>query len=92
LPDHLRYLGSFWRRRASGGFFLVSLASFTFLTVFLWGTAGMLAGTGRAIGIALLASLTTLGLLEHIMLALPIGMKKAAPHQRTPIVSGQVSE
>lgn len=92
LPDHLRYLGSFWRRRAPGGFFLFSLVSLGFLALFLWGTAGMLAGTGQAIGIALLASLTTLGFLEHIMLAVPFGLKKAAPPQRAAIAPGQVSE
>lgn len=92
LPDHLRYLGSFWRRRAPGGFFAFSLASFSFLTVFLWGNAGMLAGEGRAVGIALLAALTTLGLLEHAVLALPIGLGKTTARSRAPVVSGQLPD
>ncbi|NNJ09232.1 DUF3623 family protein [Chloroflexales bacterium ZM16-3] len=71
FPPHLRYLGSFWARRPASGFFLPSVSVSTLLAGLLWLTAGSLAPAPVAVRLALLASVVTLGALEHWLLLLP---------------------
>lgn len=72
FPHHLRYLGSFWARRAPSGFFLPSVSVATLLAGLLWLSAGALAPTPVAVRLALLASVVALGALEHWLLLLPL--------------------
>ncbi len=78
FPPHLRYLGSFWARRPASSFFLPSVSVSTLLAGLLWLTAGSLAPTPVAVRLALLASVVTLGALEHWLLLLPAPVAAAA--------------
>jgi putative photosynthetic complex assembly protein 2 len=73
FPHHLRYLASFWAERSYNLFFWPSVVLVGILAAALWMHASTLAPDSRAIGISLLACLTTLGVLEHLMLVLPFG-------------------
>lgn len=73
LPAHLRYLGSFWTQRSHNPFFLPSVITTSILALVCWLQASLLDTLGVAVGMALLASLTTLGVLEHWLLVLPSG-------------------
>ncbi len=83
FPPHLRYLGSFWARRPPSAFFLPSVSVSTLLAGLLWLTAGALTPAPAAVRLALLASVVTLGAIEHWLLLLPA--RAAAP-------AGQVVE
>ncbi|EFO80716.1 photosynthetic complex assembly protein 2 [Oscillochloris trichoides DG-6] len=71
FPPHLHYLGSFWARRGPSSFFLPSVSVSTLLAGLLWLTAGSLAPAPAAVRLALIASVVTLGALEHWLLLLP---------------------
>lgn len=73
LPPHLKYLAAFFRKRAMNALFPVSV---TLITVLSWALA-QAAWDARnsafdATGLALLATLSLLALLEHWMLTLPL--------------------
>lgn len=85
LPDHLRYLGSFWQRRPGNAFFLPAVSLITLLAFWLWGLAGMQTRTGPAVGITFLAMLMTLGVGEHWLLMLP-GKSTTTQPARPPAV------
>lgn len=73
LPDHLRYLRSYFRRRAMNALFPVSVAGGGIVAVLLWQRA--LADESSAfIGVqaTFLAALMTLAILEHLFLVLPL--------------------
>jgi putative photosynthetic complex assembly protein 2 len=73
LPDHLRYLESFFARRRMNLLFPVSvLAGAT--ACLLLGLAALAPDATRheAVGFTLLATLVALGLVEHIFMVLPI--------------------
>jgi putative photosynthetic complex assembly protein 2 len=76
LPAHLRYLGSFWLPRTHNPFFLPSMIIISLLAAALWLSASALAPAERAVGMTLLAALTTLGLLEHLLLVLPASAQR----------------
>jgi putative photosynthetic complex assembly protein 2 len=72
LPDHLRYLGSYFERRRVSGFFAfsVTLASLAFGFV---AHAAMTAGTPYAqASLTLVATLLALAIIEHWFLVLPV--------------------
>lgn len=71
FPPHLRYLGSFWTRRASSSFFLPSVSVATLLALMLWFAAHAHRLDAAGPHLALIASLLTLGALEHWLLLLP---------------------
>lgn len=71
LPEHLRYLGTFWTPRTHNPFFLPSVLTISLLAAGFWLVASALAPDESTVGMTLLASLTTLGLLEHLLLVLP---------------------
>ena len=72
LPPHLRYLESFFRRRAMNALMPFSLLAGSVLTVLL--TRAQLASTDafHAASYGLLASLAGLGVLEHALMVLPL--------------------
>jgi putative photosynthetic complex assembly protein 2 len=78
FPHHLAYLGSFWRQRNSNAFLLPSLLLGSVLMAWLWWRSVELNAANGAVGMALLAVLASLGLLEHLLLVLP-----TAPGQGT---------
>jgi putative photosynthetic complex assembly protein 2 len=81
FPAHLRYLGSYWARRAPSGFFLPSLSVCTMLAAMLWLAAGAHAADPAAVRLALVATLLSLGAIEHWLLAIPLA-RQAEPLQQ----------
>jgi putative photosynthetic complex assembly protein 2 len=71
FPEHLRYLGSFWQQRSHNPFFFASVTVTSLLAIGFWIYAGMLAPAESAVGMTLLASLMTLGAIEHWILVMP---------------------
>jgi putative photosynthetic complex assembly protein 2 len=73
LPEHLRYLQTYFTRRRMNLLFPVSITAATVCAALLWLDAARAgAGTFELTQACFLASLTTLGLLEHWFLVLPI--------------------
>lgn len=73
LPQHLRYLQSFFRRRDMNALFPLSIAGGVLLVALLAArTLDPEAGAASVAGYALLTSIALLGLLEHLMLMLPM--------------------
>lgn len=73
LPDHMRYLSSFFSRRPINLFFPVAISIATILTAVLWQQAFRAGGSAfSAIGSSFLGCMATLGLLELWLLVLPL--------------------
>ncbi len=73
LPDHLRYLQSYFTRRTMNLLFPLSVTVGTIASVMLWQTAlDDAVPEATATGISFLATLLTLAVLEHWFLMLPI--------------------
>jgi len=73
LPDHLAYLGSFFRRRSMNALLPFSLTGATLLTVLAAGRAVDDAATaGASLGWTLLATLLGLATLEHWFMVVPL--------------------
>jgi putative photosynthetic complex assembly protein 2 len=73
LPDHLRYLARYFRRRSMNAFFPLSVTLATAATiVFAQRFAAATPGSFDAAAAALLTALLGLGVLEHWFLVLPI--------------------
>ena len=73
LPEHLRYLGSYFRRRTMNVLFPLSLIGSAALAIAVWEHA--LADTTRPFGATastFVAMLLTLALLEHVFMMLPL--------------------
>jgi putative photosynthetic complex assembly protein 2 len=73
LPEPVRYLGSYFRERPMNRFFPVSLIASTALALALWDHA--LAPTTShfgAVSTTIVAMLTTLAVLEHALMMLPL--------------------
>lgn len=72
LPDHLRYLESFFARRPMNWLFPFSVVAGSAACVLL-ALAALEPGASRheAVGFTLLATLVALGLLEHVFMVLP---------------------
>jgi putative photosynthetic complex assembly protein 2 len=77
FPPHLRYLGSYWRRRAPSGLFIPTTSAFTLLAALLWLAAHAHRLEPAGVRLALLASLCSLGALEHWLLAFSAARKPA---------------
>jgi putative photosynthetic complex assembly protein 2 len=78
FPAHLHYLGSYWARRPASAFFLPSVSVGTLLAGLLWLSASSLSPDPVAVRLALIASVVTLGALEHWLLLLPAHALAAA--------------
>ena len=73
LPPHLAYLASFFRKRAMNLLFPVSVSASTVIAVWMVNEAlDSAAGSARAIGLLLVATLLWLAILEHWLLVLPL--------------------
>lgn len=71
FPAHMRYLGSYWRRRSGNAFFLPSLSVAALLAIMLWLAVGVHAAEPAGVRLALIATLISLGAIEHVLLILP---------------------
>jgi putative photosynthetic complex assembly protein 2 len=76
LPAHLRYLGSYFRRRAMNWLFPVSLTAAGYAAVCLARRYGAAQTPYLATGYALLLSLLGLAILEHLFMVLPLPSEK----------------
>ncbi len=95
LPEHLRYLASYFNRRRMNVLFPFSIMASS-LAVWLVFAAGFAAAPGSAEAVALLlvGSLLALGLIEHLFLVLPVSLdglfrwgfrsRETAPERPTP--------
>jgi putative photosynthetic complex assembly protein 2 len=72
LPEHLRYLQSYFTRRRMNLLFPLSLVGGIVATVLLWQAAQAAAPGGATVALSLLATLATLAVLEHLFLVLPV--------------------
>ncbi|WP_372621406.1 putative photosynthetic complex assembly protein PuhE [Falsiroseomonas sp.] len=73
LPDHLRYLESYFARRRMNGLFPASvLAGVTTCVLLALAALAPEATRHEAVGFTLLATLVALGLVEHIFMVLPV--------------------
>lgn len=72
LPEHLRYLAAFFRRRPMNFLFPVSITGATLGTAWLTWQALAADSAFAATGYGLLAALMALALLEHWLLVLPL--------------------
>ena len=73
LPPHLAYLASFFRKRAMNLLFPLSVSASTVVAVWMVNEAlGSPAGSARATGLLLVATLLVLAILEHWLLVLPL--------------------
>ncbi|WP_426167441.1 putative photosynthetic complex assembly protein PuhE [Sandarakinorhabdus sp. DWP1-3-1] len=70
MPDHMRYLASYFRIRPASGFFVLSLTLISILAAWL-GTAALAAEDGLATGYALAFALVVLAFIEHGFLVVP---------------------
>jgi len=76
LPDHLKYLQSFFGGRTMNLFFPLSVTSATLLTAWLVHVAlAPETGSAAAIGYTCLAALSALGTLEHWLMVVPLPAK-----------------
>jgi putative photosynthetic complex assembly protein 2 len=88
FPHHLRYLASFWNERPANPFFWPSVIAGSVVAVLLWIQAAQQAPDGSAVGMSLLAGLTTLGVLEHFLLVLPLNSRSEVVAGSEPADSG----
>jgi putative photosynthetic complex assembly protein 2 len=94
LPQHLAYLQSFFRRRAMNPLFPCSIVGATALVVALgWQALHPTADDFRAASFGLLASIALLGLLEHVLLMVPLPLEalwawSLKSHRRTAEAAG----
>ncbi len=70
MPDHMRYLASYFRVAPARGFFVASVAAMAALAAWL-GQAALTAEGGLATGYALAFGLVVLAMIEHGFLVLP---------------------
>ena len=70
MPDHMRYLASYFRIRPASGFFAASLVAIAGLAAWL-GRAAMMAEGGAATVYALAFALVVLAFIEHGFLVVP---------------------
>lgn len=73
LPRHLKYLQTYFTRRAINPFLPVSVVLATFVAVPLWQSVVTAPVSGfDAIGMTLVATLLSLAILEHLFLVVPL--------------------
>ncbi len=75
LPEHLRYLNSFFKDAAVNPFFPVALALACIAAVLGWlEVSSALPNTPRALAMTFVVTLLSLAILEHIFMVLPISL------------------
>ena len=89
LPEHLRYMHSYFRQRPSNGLFPVSVIAVTALAATAWHSAvAMSFSAFEVTACSFVAMLLSLALLEHWFMVLPLpseklwdwGLRSRAPH------------
>ena len=76
LPDHLKYLKSFFRNRRMNLLFPFSIAGSTIVAVQLSQRCLAALEPAKAVGLALVTSLLVLAILEHWFMVLPIRIER----------------
>ena len=76
LPDHLKYLKSFFRNRRMNLLFPVSIAGSTIVAVQLAQRCLAAEDPARVVGFSLVTSLLVLAILEHCFMVLPIRVER----------------
>ena len=71
LPDKIAYLSTYFRQKSCNALFPFLFALAFTINVLFWNNALMSFGTSQHVGNILLASLMTLGVLEHILMVVP---------------------
>lgn len=73
LPHHLKYLQTYFRRRPMNAFLPVSVVVSLIVVIPIWQSA-VVAPTGgvESVGMALVATLLSLAILEHLFLVIPL--------------------
>lgn len=74
LPDHLRYLHTYFARRSMNALLPISVLAGGVAAALLWVAAQQAPAGGESVGFALLATLATLAVLEHLFLVLPVNV------------------
>jgi putative photosynthetic complex assembly protein 2 len=75
LPEHLRYLNSFFKDAAVNAFFPIAVALASIAAVLGWlEVSGAPPNTARALGMTFLVTLLSLAILEHLFMVLPISL------------------
>jgi putative photosynthetic complex assembly protein 2 len=73
LPERLRYLASYFRRRAVNPLFPLAVGASGIVAAILWQRAvDAEPGSSAAIGTALVAALLSLAILEHVFMVMPL--------------------
>jgi putative photosynthetic complex assembly protein 2 len=73
LPEHLRYLQSYFTRRKMNLLFPVSIAASSVLATLVWrGALAGYVGAFEATGLTFVGTLLTLAILEHWLMVLPL--------------------
>ncbi|MCF8206727.1 MAG: DUF3623 domain-containing protein [Methylotenera sp.] len=89
LPEHLRYMHTYFRQRPSNGLFPVSVIAVTGLAAAAWhGAVARSFGAFEVTACSFVAMLLSLALLEHWFMVLPLpseklwdwGLRSRAPH------------
>ncbi|NJN17743.1 MAG: DUF3623 family protein [Oscillochloris sp.] len=78
FPPHLRYLASYWRSGPPSRFFRPSVSVATLLALMLWSAAVAHSADPAGVRLAFLATLMSLGAIEHWMLMLPFPVPATA--------------
>lgn len=76
LPEHMRYLSSFLRRRAMNPLLPISLLGSGVLAVILLQATLDASAAGPRAGLGLLTGLAVLGVVEHLFLVLPVPLDR----------------
>ena len=71
LPATIAYLGTYFRHKPCNALFPFLLALAFTINLLFWNNVLMSQGTSQYVGNILLASLMTLGVLEHILMVVP---------------------
>ena len=71
LPDRIAYLSTYFRQKSCNALFPFLFALAFTINLLFWNNAFMSFGTSQHVGNILLASLMTLGVLEHILMVVP---------------------
>ncbi|GAB4154993.1 MAG: putative photosynthetic complex assembly protein PuhE [Roseiflexaceae bacterium] len=74
LPEHMRFLASYFVRKPINGFFPISITIATVVTIVLIQQAAQASWAFDAVGMSFLACMATLGVFELWLLVLPLPM------------------
>jgi putative photosynthetic complex assembly protein 2 len=72
LPDHLKYIGSYFRKRAMNGLFPFAVTASTLAAIWLFWLAANATTQSAAVAHTLVATLLFLAVIEHWFMVLPL--------------------